>query len=606
MDELLSACSTSTLKYHLQNRYPQLIYDRPKNPTLSEHVYAKSASFTELSSLHSTELSSVHEQSGDETSAHDSLDQSFTMTLRSSSDLFHAGMQLRNSIDDHHSVSLSWPPNSETLTIKSCELAVPPLLYNTLAVGIGATDQTPETDKFVEVDQKVHYKLLSLCQDIITMRTKGRKPTPKSLALGLTLKHLAGSSQVAQLLSAFGHCGSYDSIQRLETALALEQLRNPDGIPEHFQPSVMTVLVFDNIDFAEETVSGAGSTHNMNGIMFQMGTEILEPSMPITSTPKVSKRQKTLQPLPISLRPYIQGKRQGIPTVTHTLPGLETCKARFSSCHMKDFIYLSCKYLLVDQQLPSWTGFNKLQLSSCPIIPKSAIHYLPVIEASPNDLTTVSHVLERSVALADQLSLSSIVVVFDQALYSKAQQIRWKDEVLQKSLVLRMGEFHTCMTMLAVIGKMFKMSGLEDILIESGAVAANSITGVLSGHMYNRSIRAHKLLFESLGRMRISHFLETVDEPTKSKYEHIINSCFPSEPIDDDLFVDIFLQYEIFGKEQGQTKPNYKFWSTYMELVGILLMFVRATRESNWSLHVHSLRLMLPWMFAFDRHNYAR
>ena len=69
---------------------------------------------------------------------------------------------------------------------------------------------------------------------------------------------------------------------------------------------------------------------------------------------------------------------------------------------------------------------------------------------------------------------------------------------------------------------MFKMSGLEDILIEPGSVAANSITGVLSGNMYNSSIGAHKLLFESLGRMRISHFLETVDEPTKSKYEHII------------------------------------------------------------------------------------
>lgn len=90
----------------------------------------------------------------------------------------------------------------------------------------------------------------------------------------------------------------------------------------------------------------------------------------------------------------------------------------------------------------------------------------------------------------------------DQAIYSKAQHIRWQDDTFQKRLVLRLGEFHTTMAFLAVIGKRFRDAGLEDILIESGVVAHNSVGGVISGHHYNRSIRAHKLMAEALQRLR--------------------------------------------------------------------------------------------------------
>ena len=40
-------------------------------------------------------------------------------------------------------------------------------------------------------------------------------------------------------------------------------------------------------------------------------------------------------------------------------------------------------------------------------------------------------------------------------------------------------------------GKHFQMSGLEDILIEREVIAAGSMKGVMTRHMYNRSVRAH-------------------------------------------------------------------------------------------------------------------
>ena len=36
------------------------------------------------------------------------------------------------------------------------------------------------------------------------------------------------------------------------------------------------------------------------------------------------------------------------------------------------------------------------------------------------------------------------------------------------------------------------------------------------------------------------------------------------------------------------------------------LLFLRATREGDWKLHLASLFQILPWFFAYDRVNYAR
>lgn len=73
-----------------------------------------------------------------------------------------------------------------------------------------------------------------------------------------------------------------------------------------------------------------------------------------------------------------------------------------------------------------------------------------------------------------------------QAIYAKDQAIHWGDPDLRQKLVVRLGEFHTVMSFLGMIGKRFQSSGLEDILIESGVVAPGSIRGpgVMNGKIF--------------------------------------------------------------------------------------------------------------------------
>lgn len=80
----------------------------------------------------------------------------------------------------------------------------------------------------------------------------------------------------------------------------------------------------------------------------------------------------------------------------------------------------------------------------------STISYLPAIDASPTEMSTVYTILMKSIKFADQLELKRIVLVFDPAIYHKAQQIRWKGTTLQNCLVIRVGQFHTAKTFFAV------------------------------------------------------------------------------------------------------------------------------------------------------------
>ena len=93
-----------------------------------------------------------------------------------------------------------------------------------------------------------------------------------------------------------------------------------------------------------------------------------------------------------------------------------------------DIAYCGKKLQEVDGHiLPGWTGYN-IFLNSATISSLSKLGYIPVIDASPTRMDTVNTILEQSVAITDSLELDSLVLVMDQAIHSKSQQIRWQND----------------------------------------------------------------------------------------------------------------------------------------------------------------------------------
>ena len=50
----------------------------------------------------------------------------------------------------------------------------------------------------------------------------------------------------------------------------------------------------------------------------------------------------------------------------------------------------------------------------------------------------------------------------------------------------------------------------------------------------------------------------------------------------------------------------WRFWKSYLDMWELFLCIIYATRSGDWELYVESIRSILPWIFAYDRQNYAR
>ena len=148
------------------------------------------------------------------------------------------------------------------------EEVVPEVLFNLLAWITSASEEAA-FDQYAKVSEDRKRRRLSIAQDIIFTAHNGNVFTPKHFSLGLTIRHLFGSSKLINILNGLGHCVSYGQVLEHDTAIAELQLSQGKKIPPGFKEGVFSTFVWDNNDFCEETASGRGTTHNTNGIIIQ-------------------------------------------------------------------------------------------------------------------------------------------------------------------------------------------------------------------------------------------------------------------------------------------------------------------------------------------------
>ena len=103
---------------------------------------------------------------------------------------------------------------------------------------------------------------------------------------------------------------------------------------------------------------------------------------------------------------------------------------------------------------------------------------------------------------------------------------------------------------------------------------------------------------------KITDFIKREDNDLSK----LINSAM--ELTDDTVLMNIFKsrRYTNLVDEflKSHTDDNFHFWWHYLDMVKILLMFIRAQREGLWSLHLDTFKLMLPYFHRYDHLNYAK
>ena len=185
-----------------------------------------------------------------------------------------------------------------------------------------------------------------------------------------------------------------------------------------------------------------------------------------------------------------------------------------------------------------------------------------------------------------------LLLHMDQALYAKSTEIAWKLTSKYANIILRMGTFHTIMTLFAIIGKRFQDAGLRDACIESGIIAEGSVYGVLAGRMYKRAVRVHKIIYEAVLRLALRGFITWLEAHNPNQMHSV--SALPDQISDargemsqakfDELLsrdglAELLILWNQFLSYLRHDNENFStFWISYVDMVGdIILRLVRTS-----------------------------
>lgn len=129
-----------------------------------------------------------------------------------------------------------------------------------------------------------HSLIQSLGQDVIYAVTVGNI---NHQSIYCSLKTLTGNIEVIQLLNKFGHGVSYSQLEENDTALCLWKLATSINqrvaLLASIKPYIFTNLAWDNIDRLEETLTGKGTSYQVNGIAVQ--ANVYGPFLPTAELP---------------------------------------------------------------------------------------------------------------------------------------------------------------------------------------------------------------------------------------------------------------------------------------------------------------------------------
>ena len=237
--------------------------------------------------------------------------------------LTKAALQMRDDIREQH-VNDEWPPQPSELTPGSAHIPASVTYFlHTIITG-----QQVESNRSIRVERQIN----SFGQDIVYAVTCGKQRPPKHVLLPLVIKSLTGNVELIQILNCLGHCVSYSMIEQIETALCLQKLGSDQNVtlPSNIYPHVFTTLVWDNIDRLEETLSGGGTSHRVNGIAIQ--PEFIGPRLEVPKPKVMKSKKRSISTEELPLPEYNAGERVGPPTITtmdpDTAAAMDTAKTK--------------------------------------------------------------------------------------------------------------------------------------------------------------------------------------------------------------------------------------------------------------------------------------
>ena len=482
-------------------------------------------------------------------------------------------------------------------------------------------------------------KLASLGQAIVQASRPRVILSPLQLGLGVQLHHHFASKFLIDTLYKHGFCCSYSEVTNFERSAAVDRgIEIPNLSPQNF-----IQYVADNVDHNIRTLDGHNTFHGMGMI-----ATVTPGTCSSRTIPRVSVSAEDIAEVGQVNIEHFRSECDGLRFLHYEKLEEHDVDDTTSNADLLWSISLSLR-----SSRPAWAGMMQL-IHTGDHPGKSSIFFLPMIDMNPSDITCLYSTLLYVSSHAKRYGVTPILT-FDQPLWWKAitiQESAPRDSEI-RSIVLRLGGFHTEMSYLGAIGHLMAGTGLQELL--ECIYASNTVSHILSGKAISRATRGHILVCGALNAMLVSHVFDTpvphtaashegnaqvdsdteeaadaTEASTSSESEQSATETAATPPTPDLLIAAGVLYDAVMvesvtleslqssqvmrdinqklmdGKADMHNQLTAKLWLQYLDMVTILQTFVKAERTGNWQLHLQTLYKMLPYLAAAGHNNYTK
>ena len=144
------------LRYRLVRDYPeQLKFHQSSDHKLSDLVTATDALLSEI--VHDTQITTDHQITSESESYSSTGSSPLRLTIgpvhtpQKRTELYHAALGIRTAISNQ-AVHISHPPDLHELSLENAQSIVPPHLFNFICLATGLSDEVPDSDAYLNVD----------------------------------------------------------------------------------------------------------------------------------------------------------------------------------------------------------------------------------------------------------------------------------------------------------------------------------------------------------------------------------------------------------------------------------------------------------------------
>ena len=159
-------------------------------------------------------------------------------------------------------------------------------------------------------------------------------------------------------------------------------------------------------------------------------------------------------------------------------------------------------------------------------------------------------------------------------------------------------------------------AGLKDVIIEPGVIEEESVDGILTGKDYNRTVRFHKLMYESCMRLVWRGFMDWFEEENVPEFQELdtllctinnlsyneLDSKSFNEILENDVLAAIHERFQQYLNKLRSDNGNIlAFWMSSVDMTSLMLGFYTTFRRKR--LNCSSDFNLIPWCVAYDRSN---